>query len=129
VSYRLKYRQTFEKQIEKIKKRRQREVGNKNEKLLKGDEISKNMSHIIVKKFRFPVIVEIDEDGYYIVSCPLFKGCHTYGKTIEEALENIREVIELCIEEERLDESTKFVGYREIEIEYEITTDKSKRAP
>ena len=86
------------------------------------------MSHVI-KKFRFPVIVEIDEDSYYIVSCPLFKGCHTYGKTIEEALENIREVIELCIEEERLDESTKFVGYREIEIEYEITTDKSKRAP
>lgn len=75
------------------------------------------------------MIVEIDEDGYYIVSCPLFKGCHTYGKTIEEALENIREVIELCIEEESLDESTKFVGYREIEIEYEITTDKSKRAP
>jgi len=87
------------------------------------------MSHVIVKKFRFPVIVEIDEDGYYIVSCPLFKGCHTYGKTIEEALENIREVIELCLEEESLDESTKFVGYREIEIEYEITTDKSKRAP
>ena len=86
------------------------------------------MSHVI-KKFRFPVIVEIDEDGYYIVSCPLFKGCHTYGKTIEGALENIREVIELCIEEESLDESTKFVGYREIEIEYEITTDKSKRAP
>ena len=48
------------------------------------------------------MIVEIDEDGYYIVSCPLFKGCHTYGKTIEEALENIREVIELCLEEERV---------------------------
>jgi len=76
------------------------------------------MSHVTVKKLRFPVIVEIDEDGYYIVSCPLFKGCHTYGKTIEEALENIKEVIELCLEEEELDKSTKFVGYREVEIEY-----------
>ncbi len=75
------------------------------------------------------MIVEIDEDGYYIVSCPLFKGCHTYGKTIEEALENIKEVIELFLEEEGLDESMKFVGYREVEIEYEITTDKSKRTP
>ncbi len=54
----------------------------------------------LVKKLRFPVIVEVDEDGYYIVSCPLFKGCHTYGKTIEEALENIKEVIEMCLEEE-----------------------------
>ena len=87
------------------------------------------MSHVTVRKLRFPVIVEIDEDGYYIVSCPLFKGCHTYGKTIEEALENIKEVIELCLEEEELDESTKFVGYREVKIEYAITTDKSKRSP
>ena len=59
---------------------------------------------------RFPVIVEVDEDGYYIVSCPLFKGCHTYGKTIEEALENIKEVIEMCLEEEGLDESLRFVN-------------------
>jgi predicted RNase H-like HicB family nuclease len=85
------------------------------------------MSYVTVKKLRFPVIVEVDEDGYYIVSCPLFKGCHTYGKTIEEALENIKEVIEMCLEEEGLDESLKFVGYREVEIEYAITTDKGKR--
>ena len=70
------------------------------------------MSYVTLKKLRFPVIVEVDEDGYYIVSCPLFKGCHTYGKTIEEALENIKEVIEMCLEEEGLDESLKFVGYR-----------------
>jgi len=36
------------------------------------------------------IIIEVDEDGYYIVSCPLFRGCHSYGKTIEEALENIK---------------------------------------
>ena len=32
----------------------------------------------------------MDEDGYYIVSCPMFKRCHTYGETIEEVLENIK---------------------------------------
>ncbi len=42
-----------------------------------------------MQKFHFPIIVEMDEDGYYIVSCPIFKECHTYGETIEEALENI----------------------------------------
>jgi len=58
------------------------------------------MEQLEVKKLRFPVIVEVDEDGYYIVSCPLFKECHSYGETIEEALENIKEVIEMCLEEE-----------------------------
>ena len=66
-----------------------------------------------LEKFRFPVIVEVDEDGYYIVSCPLLKGCHTYGKTIEEALENIKEMIKMCLEEEGLDESLRFVSWEE----------------
>ncbi len=68
------------------------------------------------KKLHLPIIIEIDEDGYYIVSCPLFKGCHTYGKTIDEALENIREVIEMCLEETNVEELNKFVGFRELEI-------------
>jgi len=52
-----------------------------------------------MRKFNFPVIIEVDEDGVYIVSCPLFKGCHSYGNTIEEAIQNIKEVIEMCLEE------------------------------
>jgi predicted RNase H-like HicB family nuclease len=53
-----------------------------------------------MKKYHFPIVVETDEDGIYIVSCPTFKGCHADGKTIDEALENIKEVIEMCLEEE-----------------------------
>ena len=52
-----------------------------------------------VKKFHLPIIIEIDEDGYYIASCPQFKGCHSYGETVDEALENIREVALMCLEE------------------------------
>ena len=51
-----------------------------------------------------------------IVSCPLFKGCHSYGETIDEALENIKEVIEMCLEEQELEPVNKFVGFRELEI-------------
>ncbi len=36
-----------------------------------------------------PIMVETDEEGIYIISCPTLKGCHTYGKTIEEGIENI----------------------------------------
>jgi len=69
-----------------------------------------------MKKMHFPIIIEMDEDGYYIVSCPSFKGCHSYGNTIEEAMKNIREVIDMCIEETDIDEINKFIGFRELEV-------------
>ena len=53
------------------------------------------------KILHLPILVEQDEDNFYIVSCPVFKGCHSYGKTIDEALVNIKEVIDMCIEEEK----------------------------
>jgi predicted RNase H-like HicB family nuclease len=71
-----------------------------------------------MKKMNLPIIIEIDEDKKFIVSCPLFKGCHSYGETIDEALENIREVIEMCIEETESKELNKFIGIRELEISY-----------
>jgi predicted RNase H-like HicB family nuclease len=64
-----------------------------------------------------PILVEQDEDNIFLVSCPVFKGCHSYGKTIDEALANIREVIEICIEEknENVSEINSFVGFREMQ--------------
>lgn len=45
------------------------------------------------KKFTFTVFLERDEDGFIVASCPALPGCHTQGKTREEALANIREAI------------------------------------
>lgn len=64
----------------------------------------------------FPVLIEIDEDGYYIVSCPLFEGCHSYGKTIDEAMQNITEVIEMCLEEQEIPTLNQFLGVRDLEV-------------
>ena len=61
-------------------------------------------------------MIEIDEDGYYIVSCPTFKGCHSYGKSVDEALDNIKEVIGMCLEETNINEFNKFIGFRELEV-------------
>ncbi|MEA1945512.1 MAG: type II toxin-antitoxin system HicB family antitoxin [Euryarchaeota archaeon] len=69
-----------------------------------------------MEKLQLPVTIEMDEDGYYIVSCPLFKGCHSYGETIDEALKNIREVIGICLEETDIKELNKFVGFRELQV-------------
>ncbi len=48
---------------------------------------------------QLPIIIEKDEDGFYVVECPVFSGCYSQGETIDEALKNIREVIDLCLEE------------------------------
>ncbi len=65
--------------------------------------------------YHLPILLEQDEDGIYIVSCPSFKGCHSYGKTAEEAMSNIREVIEMCLEETDPKNLNKFIGFRELE--------------
>ena len=72
----------------------------------------------MTRKVHFPILLEMDEDGYYIVSCPEFKGCRSYGETIDEAMSNIREAIELCLEEEGYepDSENTFLGFRELEI-------------
>ncbi|MGB9372377.1 MAG: type II toxin-antitoxin system HicB family antitoxin [Halobacteriota archaeon] len=47
----------------------------------------------------YEVELEQDDEGYYVVRCPIFKSCHTFGLTKEQALENIKEVIDMCIDE------------------------------
>jgi predicted RNase H-like HicB family nuclease len=46
---------------------------------------------------KFKVILEPEEDGGYSVHCPVLKGCHSQGQTVEEALANIKEAIEGCL--------------------------------
>lgn len=52
-------------------------------------------------RIQLPLFVEKDEDGFYVVECPLFEGCYSQGKTLDEAIQNIREVIALVLEEKK----------------------------
>ncbi len=54
---------------------------------------------INLSKKEFNVIIERDRDGYYVGEVPQLKACYSQGKTIDELIENIKEVIELCFEE------------------------------
>lgn len=56
---------------------------------------------------KLPLVIEKDEDGFYIVECPLLGGCYSQGKTLDEALQNIQEVIVLLAEEEEVQETIK----------------------
>ncbi len=54
-----------------------------------------------MKVYDFKVILEPDETGGYVVTCPSLPGCYSQGDTVEEALANIKEAIELCLEDMR----------------------------
>ncbi|MFM7384731.1 MAG: type II toxin-antitoxin system HicB family antitoxin [Microcystaceae cyanobacterium] len=63
----------------------------------------------------FYVIIEQDEDGMYIGEVPQLKACYSQGETLDELLKNIREVIEMCLEEtEEEQQSSQFVGIQTI---------------
>lgn len=53
-------------------------------------------------KREFNVIIEKDDEGFYIASVPALKGCYTQAKSLDLLMERIREAIELCLEENKL---------------------------
>lgn len=50
------------------------------------------------KMMRLPITVYQDEEGWYVVECPVIPGCMSQGKTQAEALRNIQEAIQVCLE-------------------------------
>ena len=68
--------------------------------MLKSSSCILNMITMILHfKGHLPVVVEKDEDGFFVVECPILKGCYTQGETLDEALKNINEVVEMCVVE------------------------------
>lgn len=47
---------------------------------------------------KFRIIIEQDEDGYFVAECPNLPGCISQGKTLKEVKENIKEAIEGYLE-------------------------------
>jgi predicted RNase H-like HicB family nuclease len=66
------------------------------------------------KLMKFKVIVEKDEDGYYVADVPELQGCHTQAKDKKELMKRVKEVIELCLEDTK--PTMKKVDIKEIEV-------------
>ena len=66
----------------------------------------------------FTVIIEKDEDGYFVGSVPQLKGCHTQAKSLDELMERIREATLICLETEvSVDENElQFIGIQKIAV-------------
>jgi len=46
----------------------------------------------------FTVIIEQDEEGYFIAEVPELKGCHTQAKSLDTLMKRIKEAVLLCLE-------------------------------
>ena len=70
------------------------------------------------KKIRnFTVLIEQDEDGVYVAKVPDISGCYTQGKTIQQAMERIKEAIQVCLESDKeTPPQMKFIGLQQIEV-------------
>lgn len=60
------------------------------------------------------VLIERDEDGYYIGEVPQLQGCYSQGETLDELMSNIKEAISLCLETQEYHPLTEFVGIQKV---------------
>jgi predicted RNase H-like HicB family nuclease len=66
----------------------------------------------------FSVVIERDEEGYYVASVPALPGCHTQARSLDELMNRIREAIAVCLEV-KAEESNglEFVGVQRVSIQ------------
>lgn len=69
-----------------------------------------------MKGKEFYVVIERDEDGVYIGEVPQLRACYSQGDTIDELMINMREVIEMCLEELTEETFTEFIGVQRLVI-------------
>jgi len=69
---------------------------------------------------KFPVTLYQDEESWYVVECPTIPGCLSQGENHEEALLNIQEAIQLCLEVRREKGLPLKTEYFEVEVPVEI---------
>ena len=66
---------------------------------------------------KFTVVIERDEDGYYVGSVPALRGCHTQARTLDALMKRIREAVELCLENgDGQDAALELVGIQQISV-------------
>ena len=65
---------------------------------------------------KYPVTLYQDEEGWYVVECPVIPGCMSQGETEAEALKNIQEAIQLCLEVRREKHLPLTIQSREVEV-------------
>jgi predicted RNase H-like HicB family nuclease len=63
----------------------------------------------------FNVIIERDQDGYFVASVPELRGCHTQAKSLDVLMKRVKEAIQLCLEVEE-PVSNEFIGIQRVAV-------------
>lgn len=63
----------------------------------------------------FSVVIERDEDGYFVASVPALRGCHTQAKSLDILMKRVKEAIELCLESED-PVTNEFIGVQRVAV-------------
>jgi predicted RNase H-like HicB family nuclease len=63
----------------------------------------------------FNVVIERDEDGYFVASVPELRGCHTQAKSLDVLMKRVKEAIQLCLEVED-PVSNEFIGIQRVAV-------------
>lgn len=72
---------------------------------------------VLKAKRNFTVIIERDEDGVYVATVPSLPGCHTQAKNLDTLMKRVREVIELCLEDEDSEiEGLELIGVQQVSV-------------
>ena len=66
-------------------------------------------------KREFSVVIEQDEDGYFVASVPALRGCHTQAKSLDVLMKRVKEAIALCIEVEE-PVVNQFIGVQRVAV-------------
>jgi predicted RNase H-like HicB family nuclease len=71
----------------------------------------------VKSKRKFTVVIERDEDGFYVATVPALPGCHTQARSLDTLMKRVREVVALCLEEQGRDAITlELVGIQQIAV-------------
>ena len=65
---------------------------------------------------QFNVVIERDEDGFYVGSVPSLPGCHTQARSLDGLVDRIREAIVVNLEERGETEELEFVGVQRVTV-------------
>lgn len=65
---------------------------------------------------KFTVVIERDEEGYYVATVPTLRGCHTQAKTLDTLMKRVREAIEVCLGDDDQNRSLELVGIQQISL-------------
>jgi predicted RNase H-like HicB family nuclease len=75
------------------------------------------MARVMKQVRKFTVVIERDEEGYYVATVPTLRGCHTQARTLDALMKRVREAIEVClVGDDDQTHSLELVGIQQISL-------------